>query len=265
MHPIERLRYVARSGGIDQGLLVRETAGALVSLGFDPAGLVTSCRRILARHPTAGALWSLSARVLTAADPMAEAWKAAENIEDDPTRKELAAHLPDDSSVLVVGWPDLVSLALIRRGDIEAWVVDAYGEGAGLVRQLDSYDVECVEVPMSGIGAAAAEADIVLLEASAAGPDHFLAPSGSLAAAAVGYCLGGEVWLVAGEGRVLPPSLWDALVASLDPGDPWESDDELVPMSLVTTVVGPSGRHPAAELKARVDCPAAPELWRPAR
>ena len=36
MHPIERLRYVARSHGGDQRLLVRETAGALSGLGLDP-------------------------------------------------------------------------------------------------------------------------------------------------------------------------------------------------------------------------------------
>ena len=44
MHPIERLRYVARSSGAPQAVLVRETASALGSLAFDPAGLVTACR-----------------------------------------------------------------------------------------------------------------------------------------------------------------------------------------------------------------------------
>ena len=70
MHPIERLRYVARSSGADQALLVRETAGALAGLGFDPPGLVTACRRILDRHLASGPLWWLCARVLTANDPL---------------------------------------------------------------------------------------------------------------------------------------------------------------------------------------------------
>ena len=52
---------------------MRETAGALSSLGFDPAGLVTACRRIVDRHVTSGPLWWLCARVLTAGDPLAEA------------------------------------------------------------------------------------------------------------------------------------------------------------------------------------------------
>src|SRR5215212_5910505 len=68
VHPIERLRYVARASGVDQALLVRETASALGAFGSDPAGLVTACRRIVSRHPTAGALWWLCGRVLTAGD-----------------------------------------------------------------------------------------------------------------------------------------------------------------------------------------------------
>ena len=50
VHPIERLRYVARAGGVDHDVLVRETAAALGALGFDPAGLVTACRRIIDRR-----------------------------------------------------------------------------------------------------------------------------------------------------------------------------------------------------------------------
>ncbi len=63
MHPIERLRYVARASGGDQRMLVRETAGALRGLGFDPAGLVVACRRIVERHPNSGPMWWLCATV----------------------------------------------------------------------------------------------------------------------------------------------------------------------------------------------------------
>ena len=73
MHPIERLRYVARASGADQAVLVRETAGALAAFADDPAGLVTACRRIVSRHPGSGPLWWLCSRVLTATEPMREA------------------------------------------------------------------------------------------------------------------------------------------------------------------------------------------------
>ncbi len=79
MHPIERLRYVARSSGAPQAVLVRETAAALGGLGFDPAGLVTACRRVLDRHPTSGPLWWLCSRVLTAVDDAdLEGWRCAD-------------------------------------------------------------------------------------------------------------------------------------------------------------------------------------------
>ena len=69
MHPIERLRYVARASGADQAVLVEETAHALRAFLDDPNGLVTACRRIVDRHPTSAPLWWLCARVLTAPDP----------------------------------------------------------------------------------------------------------------------------------------------------------------------------------------------------
>lgn len=265
MHPIERLRYVARSSGAPQEVLVRETAGALASLGFDPPGLVTACRRILDRHPLSGPLWWLSARVLTAHDPMDEAWRAADDITADDTAGTLAYRLPDDATVCVVGWPDVVGEALPRRGDIEVLVVDALGEGTGLVRRLLASDVEAVDVPVTGLGAAVAASDLVLLEAAAVGPagTGAVCVSGSMAAAATAAFHDVPVWLVAGVGRLLPGRMWDALTARLDQlGDPWDLDDELVPLDLVAQVAGPDGVDDVAVALKRVDCPIAPELFR---
>ena len=42
MHPIERLRYVARATGYPQGAIVAEAARALASFTSDPQGLVTA-------------------------------------------------------------------------------------------------------------------------------------------------------------------------------------------------------------------------------
>ena len=57
MHPIERLRYVARAAGEGSTLLACEAAGALAAFASDPAGLVTACRRLVDRQPTAGPIW----------------------------------------------------------------------------------------------------------------------------------------------------------------------------------------------------------------
>ena len=75
---MERLRHIARSGGGDPRVLVRETASALRGLGKDPAGLLVACRRLIEKHPTSGPLWWLAAHVVTAAEPFAVAKRLAD-------------------------------------------------------------------------------------------------------------------------------------------------------------------------------------------
>lgn len=260
MHPIERLRYVARAGAVDQGELVREAAAALSGLGDDAGGLIMSCRRLLVRHPTAGALWFLCARLLTAGDVRAEAWAATEALEHDATPGHLARLLPDDARLTVVGYPELTALALPRRGDVEVLAVDARGDGAQLARRLRGADVEAIDVPDAGVAAAVAASGVVLLEASCVGPTGFVAPTGSRAAAAVAKQAGIPVWLVAGMGRALPARLWDAAIAGLGGDEPWEEAEELVPLDLLDRVVGPDGGRPAADLANRADCAPVAEL-----
>jgi hypothetical protein len=264
VHPIERLRYVARSSGVPQAILVRETAAALGGLGFDPAGLVTACRRVLDRHPTSGPLWWLCARVLTAVDdPDTEGWRCADELEDDRTVEELAHALPADAVVCVLGWPELAGEALARRGDVEVLAVDTLDEGSGLVRRLRHAGVDAADVPVTGLGAAVAAADLLVLEASAAAPDGLVAVTGSRAAAAVAHDAGVPVWAVAGTGRRLPGALFGALVARLGAeheGEPWEAADELVPSRLVDRICTDVGPLDPTLALANPDCPVAPEL-----
>jgi hypothetical protein len=263
MHPIERLRFVARASGADQEMIVRESAAALAGLGVDAAGLVTACRRIVERHVTSAPLWWLCARVLTAPEPTHAGWDAADEIAGDTTAIELAAALPDDAQVCLVGWPAVAGEAIARRGDARVLVVDSLGEGAGLARRLRRVDVEADEVAPSGLGAAVAWSQLVLLEATAIGPDGFIGVAGSRAAAAVARQAGVPVWVVGGVGRLLPRSMWDALVRRFeDQGDPWLLDDEVVPLDLVDRLCGPAGPEPVAEGLRRTDCPVTPELFR---
>ena len=118
MHPIERLRMVARAAGEGPALVAQEAAGALVAFGDDPAGLVTACRRLVDRQPTSGPIWWLAARVLTSTDPTTEAWRAVEQLQDDPTAERVAAALPDGAVVTVVGLGEHTADALVRRGDV---------------------------------------------------------------------------------------------------------------------------------------------------
>src|SRR3954463_15722837 len=137
-------------------MLVRETAAALAAVGSEEAvGLVPACRRLIDRHLTAGPMWWLAARVLTASDPVAEAWGAADDIEHDATAAHLVRHLPDELTVTIVGWPSIVGHALRRRADLEVLVADAGGDGSALAHRLDTEGVDALAVPDAGIAAGA--------------------------------------------------------------------------------------------------------------
>ena len=262
MHPIERLRYVARASGADQRVMVRETASALHGLGLDPSGLVTACRRIVEHNPTSGPVWWLCARMLTAAEPMREASLLARQIDEDPSEEMLIDHLPADGLICVIGWPDLVTDALVRRGDVRVLAIDG-SESDGFVRRLQRADVDVEQVPAGGLGAAAAAADLVVIEASAVGSDGVIAPAGSRAAAAVAYCSEIPVWLVAGRGRRLPMAMWTTMLERLSAADlPWELDEEIVPLATFSHVIGPNGLFEAPGDAIEPECPVAPELLR---
>src|SRR4051794_9059233 len=124
-------------------MLVRETAAALAAVGSEEAvGLVPACRRLIDRHLTAGPMWWLAARVLTAADPVAEAWVASDDIEHDATAAHLVRHLPDEATVTVVGWPSIVGHALRRRADLEVLIADAGGDGSALAHRLPTHGAD---------------------------------------------------------------------------------------------------------------------------
>jgi hypothetical protein len=252
---------VARASGADQRVLVRETAGALRGLGMDPAGLVTSTRRIVERHPTSGSLWWLCARVLSAPEPYPEASKCVDEIEADLTPDQIIDALPDEATVTVLGWPDLAGEAVMRRGDATVLVVDVGDDASSLVRRLERADVETELISAASIGAAVAASDLVLIETTAVSPDGALCIAGSRAAASVAYCSEVPVWLVAGVGRRLPEKMWQMLAQRLvEHEDPWNLDHEVVPIGLFSGIAGPDGIvEPSAEALA-AECPLAPEL-----
>jgi len=263
VHPIERLRFVARSQGAPAELLVEEAAVALGAFRDDPAGMVAACRRIIDRQLACGPLWWLCARILCGTDPMAEARAAVTDMEADPTARCLAAALPDDATLVVVGVPELTLAALARRGDVHPLVVDVDGAADEVVRHLERLDVGAEAVPARSVAVAVDRADLVVIEASAAGPAAALVPSGARAAAAVAARSEVPVWLALGVGRLLPERMWDALVsrwaASVDPFDAAEEELEL---RHVDRVAGPEGPVLPDEAVTAVDCPVAPELFR---
>ena len=154
MHPIERLRYVARADGAGPGVLVRETGLALCDMDLDPQSLVLACRRIVERHPTMAQLWWLCAHVLAAPDPFSKARELALVVEHDDTPGHLDDALPDDARAMIVGWPFTTVKCLAQRGDALMLVVDSHGEGEALVERLHDADIAAELVPFEYVSAA---------------------------------------------------------------------------------------------------------------
>ena len=241
VHPIERLRYVARAGVAPVGPLVREAAAALSSFAGDPKGLLTSCRRLLDRRRDCGPLVWLAARMLTAMDPRAEAARVVSELDADTTGRVLESGLdtlPAGSGVLAVGELGSLATALQERPDL---------------RWMEPDD-----------RAAGGKADLVLIATDCAGPSHALVVAEAVAAAEAARDRATPVWLVTGAGRILPGPMWDLLSARHRPDDP--SMRGLAVLDLhrfVTLVATPSGMRTPAEAARSSDCPVVPELFTP--
>jgi hypothetical protein len=263
MHPIEQLRYVARASGADAGLLVQEAAAALGVFRHDRPALVTAARRLLTRQPTVGPLWWMCSRLTMSADPWAEGRAVIDELRSDRTDRELAHHLPDGAVVVLAGWPETIVGALPRRGDVLALVIDVEGQAPAVVRRLDRADVEAESIDPARLAGAVEAADVVLIEASAAGPAAALTDLGNLPLAATARALGKAVWLVTAVGRRLPEPYWQAVVerAILGQATPWLSPYDVVSMGLIDRVVTDSGLFAPADL-APTTAPLASELLR---
>ncbi len=262
VHPIEHLRYVARAHGADAGSLVREAATALASLRADRGNLVIACRRIVERHPEVGPLWWMCARLLTADDPTMLAWEIADQIDDDPTSKQIAAAFDDGAVILTVGWPQVTGEAIMRRGNVSVLCADSRHEASGFMQRLERLDVECEPVPSEALARAAHLADLVVVEAVAASTQRVIAPVGSHVVAAVAGTVGTPVWLATGIGTRLPTEYLDAIGEHAIDASSWDGDLDDLPIGLVTHVASADGVTDAVAQGLQPTCPFAPELLR---
>ena len=264
MHPIERLRWVARSPEGDASLAAVEAAEALASFADDPAGLVIASRRLIERRPESAPLWWLASRMLCALDPGLEALDVAADLESDRTPLSLAGDLPG-GTIAIVGWPDQASAALRLRGRMggseagadRVVVVPSGRDSWGSTDWLQGHGVDARLLRAGEVDAAGRRCVLALLEAAAVGPDSFVAAAGSAALAAAARSAHRPAWLVAGVGRVLPGPLYEALLRRLGEG----GDVEVVPLDAVDEVAGPGGLVPVSRL-SRPSCPVAAELLR---
>ncbi len=215
MHPIERLRYIARDGYVPTDVIVEEVVAAFAHLAEEPAGL-TSLRRVLVRQGWCGPLWWAAARMLTASDGYAECREILRDLAEDRTGEEFDALLGSGhiGRVGVIGWTEQAALSLVNSPDTEVTVFDVAGEGEPAASQLAAYGANVAEiVPSHRIAGSMGSLDLVLVDAALAGPAEFLAPTG--AAAVLAEAAFSEVprGLIAGIGRRLPGWLYESASA----------------------------------------------------
>ena len=259
MHPIERLRWIARDRDEAPTALAVEAAWAISELALEePPAVVTACRRLVESHVTFGPLWWVAATVLVASHPDQAARRAVGELFSDPTAELLAAGLAErlpGAEPLVVACPaETVFEACSHR---EPAILRVVAPSQALRAELRRFGA--VASKTSGwnydeAGEAVQGAAVVLVEALAAGSHGVLvtAAAGSLAAAGAGACV--PVWGVAGVGRVLHDQLFGEVVRRA--GD----DVELMEPGAFDLVAGPSGLESPAMALRRGQCPPAPEL-----
>ena len=259
MHPIERLRWIARDRDETPTTLAVEAAWALSELALDePPAVVTACRRLVESHVTMGPLWWVAATVLVAPDPDQAARRAVGELVSDPTAELLAVGLGDrlvGDAPLVVAFPAETVLEACSQRPVP--VVRVVGSSprlraqvrlfAAVVSQASSWD--CGEAEQAVQGAA-----VVLVEALAAGSRGVLVTA---AAADVAHAARGAsvpLWGVAGVGRVLHGQLLGEVMRRA--GD----SVQLLEPGVFDLLAGPSGLESPIGVLGRGGCPPAPEL-----
>lgn len=208
MHPIERLRFVARANGVPGEVLACEATAALATFAEDPAALLAGCRRVLARQVACGQLWWACARLLTAQDVRRCAAETIDELQGDTTEAALSlaldldprGHAGDPADDLDAG-PTVVEATAVGHGSALAYASDLPDRPAGS------------RPGGAGTGGAGA-------------PD--------------------PVWLRVPVGIHLADAMFDALVDHLP--EPPPGGLELVPLDRFTHVCGPDGPLPLVAL-----------------
>ncbi len=85
MHPIERLRYVARAGSAPDRILVAESIPAFSVFSQKPQMLLVAVRQLISRQPESPGLLALGAHMVQALDPLEAGWAFSDALNEDRT------------------------------------------------------------------------------------------------------------------------------------------------------------------------------------
>jgi hypothetical protein len=256
VHPIEHLRYLARTDSADAAGLVAETATALGALRGEHANLVVAARRIVERHPSVGPLWWLCAHLLVSDDARELAWDLADEVSADATAEVLAAELPFGATVLTGGLHPLLVEAGAERPDVAITCLAFNEAGRRAAGRTARFGPAIELIAAAELVTAAGTADVVLVTLMAGSADLALVAPEAAAAARAGVAAGTPVWLVAPVGTCLPRRYVEAIAE----GAP-ELVAEVEP-ALAARVVGPHGARTDIASALAPTAPVAPELLR---
>lgn len=273
MHPIERLRWIARAQGESASTIASEAAWTLGELGMtEPAAVLTASRRLVERHPECGPLWWACAQLIAAEDPYEAAGKVSQALVGDAAAVSLARALRREvasSDVVVACVPsDLLRSACNQRRLGGIRLVASYGELRSEIRSftqgaddVTGYEIEDGEEAFGG-------ASVLCVEPLLASSRGLVVQTGVADVIRMAIDQKVPVWALLAAGRVLPPSIARAAVDLAEAAPPsYGLDLEVVEPAAFAVAVDEEGDSPEVDgALGRVTCPTTPELVpRPAR
>lgn len=111
MHPIERLRYVARAGTAPDRILVAESIPAFAAFANKPQMLLVALRQLISRQSESPGLLALGAHMMHSLDALEAGWAFSDAMNEDRT-----ADIAETIAVTESGGTDVIDSIASGRG-----------------------------------------------------------------------------------------------------------------------------------------------------
>jgi hypothetical protein len=262
MHPIERLRWIARAEGESDAMIAAEAAWTLGELAIEePAAVLTASRRLVLRQPHNGPLWWACARLLEAVGS-SQVLDLAQHISVELSSDTVPARLADglrseltSTDVIVATVPaELLARAVEYRDNHRLLLVGEYRELRLEVSRLRANSAVGYEIEEAA--EALEQAALVLVEPRFASAGQVVVSASAAATVRLANKGPLPVWAVFGPGRVLSEPLAAAATKLLGP------EEEPLSPSLFDQAVDEEGLGPIEAALERPCCPLGLELAR---
>lgn len=259
MHPIERLRWIARADGESDSLIAAEAAWTLGELGAEePAAVLTASRRLVERQPSCGPLWWTCAHLLASDDTFETARRIAVELDSNTVPSQLAAALRSSftsSDVICATSPaQVLGRALAQRGSYTVRLLASYRilryelSSLSSAEEVTGYETEDAADALDGAG-------VLLVEPRLASVDGLFVDASVASVVALAERCGVPVWAVLATGRVLPTQLAAAAVELAGAGEL-----SLVRPDAVARAIDAEASGDLRQALSRTSCPPSTEL-----